>query len=287
MTNDYGNLELHQVLLAAMKDIDKICRENGLKYFLYAGTLLGAVQHKGFIPWDDDIDLAMFPEDFQKFAQIIDKQYSQWYQVCTYENTPDYHSAGIKLYLKGTRLSYEGDRKSTPLFIDICLLHSVPKSRLLQTIQRKQLEWIYMIWGVQSGFIVPSSFASKMTIGLLAKIDCRFWGRQYDRVCSRYDRKKTEYVATMFGMDPNPYNGKNGYDKDITPRNWHENPVDIPFEDCMFMTLAEPIADVDSRYPNWRKPMPKKERKSKHGVKEFVISDELRNKIFTNGATVG
>ena len=39
MTNDYGNLELHQVLLAAMKDIDKICRENGLKYFLYAGTL--------------------------------------------------------------------------------------------------------------------------------------------------------------------------------------------------------------------------------------------------------
>ena len=63
MTNDYGNLELHMVLLQAMKDIDKICRENNLKYYLYAGSLLGAMNFKGFIPWDDDIDIVMFPKD--------------------------------------------------------------------------------------------------------------------------------------------------------------------------------------------------------------------------------
>ena len=46
MTNEYGNELLHKVLLSAMKDIDKICRDNGLRYYLYAGTLLGAVNHK-------------------------------------------------------------------------------------------------------------------------------------------------------------------------------------------------------------------------------------------------
>lgn len=50
MTNDYINLELHKVLLSTMKDIDHICRENGLKYYLHAGTLLGAINHMYFCP---------------------------------------------------------------------------------------------------------------------------------------------------------------------------------------------------------------------------------------------
>ncbi len=79
MTNDYGNLELHKVLLSAMKDIDKICRENGLKYYLHAGTLLGAVNHKGFIPWDDDVDISMLREDYEKFCDIVEKQYGNIY----------------------------------------------------------------------------------------------------------------------------------------------------------------------------------------------------------------
>ena len=71
MTNDYGNLELHKILLSAMKDIDKICRENHLRYYLHAGTLLGAINHKGFIPWDDDVDISMTRDDYEKFVQIL------------------------------------------------------------------------------------------------------------------------------------------------------------------------------------------------------------------------
>ena len=280
MTNDYGNLELHQVLLAAMKDIDKICRENGLKYFLYAGTLLGAVQHKGFIPWDDDIDLAMLPDDFDQLAAIIQKDYQDEYTVSTYESDPNWYSAVNKIYINGTKLLFEHSGESTPFFIDICILHSVPDGKLQRFWQRKQLELIEFVWNVQSGTVIPTSLISKMTIGQLAKINSSFWNRQFTRVATKYDKQKTEKVGSMFCvLVNNRYNGQNGYERDITPRCWHESAIDIPFEDSMFMTLAEPIADIDNRYPNWRKPFPEKQRMSKHDVKFYEISPEVRQRV--------
>lgn len=280
MTNDYGNLELHQVLLAAMKDIDKICRENGLRYFLYAGTLLGAMNHKGFIPWDDDIDIVMFPDDFAKLSAIISKDYSDRYIVRTLENDPDWYSAVNKICVKGTKLLYEHSSDTSGVFIDVCLLHSVPNGKLQQFWQRKQLELIELVWGVQSGAIIPTSIASKMSIGLLSKINRSFWDRYFNHVATKYDKHNTEKVGTMFCvLVKNRYNGKNGYQRDITPRKWHEEPIDVLFEDSMFMTLADPVTDLNNRYPNWQKPFPKESRVTKHDVKSYEISPEVRERL--------
>ena len=60
--------ELKQIQLNILKFVDKFCKENNLKYYLAYGTLLGAVRHKGYIPWDDDIDIIMFREDYEKFV---------------------------------------------------------------------------------------------------------------------------------------------------------------------------------------------------------------------------
>ena len=186
MTNDYGNLELHMVLLQAMKDIDKICRENNLKYYLYAGSLLGAMNFKGFIPWDDDIDIVMFPKDYRKLKNIIEKDYDQYYGIYTFDNTPEWYSMMSKIVVKGTEIK-DNQNSSFPIFIDVSELHSIPDSRLLRFIQRKKIEIYNLALSVLSGAVVLNSLKSKMTIGVVAKLGKNKLGNLLRRELVRYD----------------------------------------------------------------------------------------------------
>ena len=62
--------KLQEAEYKILEDIDKLCRENEIQYFIADGTLLGAVRHGGFIPWDDDIDIGMLRKDYKKFIKI-------------------------------------------------------------------------------------------------------------------------------------------------------------------------------------------------------------------------
>lgn len=74
--------DLQLVLLEMMKDIDAICRKNNISYILTGGNALGAVRHKGFIPWDDDFDIAMMKEDYEKFLKVIQTDFPNDKYVC-------------------------------------------------------------------------------------------------------------------------------------------------------------------------------------------------------------
>ena len=65
--------ELQGSQLGILSYIDKICKENNIKYFIHYGSMLGAVRHKGFIPWDDDIDIGMYREDYERLKAAIIK----------------------------------------------------------------------------------------------------------------------------------------------------------------------------------------------------------------------
>ena len=72
---------VQEVQLMIFKDFIEICEKNDLEYYAYGGTVLGAIRHKGFIPWDDDIDILMFREDYEKFLKIMGETKSSKYEL--------------------------------------------------------------------------------------------------------------------------------------------------------------------------------------------------------------
>lgn len=283
MTNDYGNLELHQVLLAAMKDIDKICREHGLKYYLHAGTLLGAINHKGFIPWDDDVDISMTPEDFKILSAELEHSCPDKYSMKTYDNTPDYYSKLNKLQILGAHLEHN-DGSIENVFIDISLFHNAPDRRLARWIQCKELEFWDKVIAVKAGRITPKSLISKCILGSCAQLRKEWIGNRTDRIMERFDSKNTEWYALMINFVPNPYTGMSGYYNDFVPRRICENPKDLQFEDAVFMVYSEPETDLVRRYGNdyWR-PYPEEKRVSKHDVRTFFVSENLKHNNNSSG----
>lgn len=280
MTNEYGNELLHKVLLSAMKDIDKICRENGLKYYLYAGTLLGAVNYKGFIPWDDDVDIVMFPDDLEKLKKIIESDYSSYYRFMTFENTPNWYSKMCKLQILGTSIVSQNSERS-PVFIDISKLHSMPDSAIQRFFQRKEIELLNLSLAVLSGEIKPISLKSRLTIAQIAKFGKDKIGVMLDRTLTKYDNVRTKSVGIMCNtLTANPYTGISGYDTDKTERAWHEKYQYISFEDTSLMTFSHIENYLDWQYTKaWRNPYPEEKRITKHDVKTYEIEPWVMERI--------
>lgn len=96
--------ELHKVEIEILDEIVRICEKHKIKYFLIGGTLLGAIRHKGFIPWDDDLDIGMLRKDYDRFLEI-----------CTYELNDKYY-LDTRKYNKNTYLTFSKVRKNNTTF---------------------------------------------------------------------------------------------------------------------------------------------------------------------------
>ena len=81
---------LHALQLEMLQDLQTICEKYDLQYFAVFGTALGAVRHKGFIPWDDDIDVGMLRKDYDVFIQVVEKEMGDKYQIMTPEVDKNY-----------------------------------------------------------------------------------------------------------------------------------------------------------------------------------------------------
>lgn len=282
MTNDYGNLELHQVLLAAMKDIDKICRENGLRYYLHAGTLLGALNHKGFIPWDDDVDISLFRQDYEKLVSLIRTEYSDKFFLQNYHTDPEYKNNRSVLRVLGTKVIHyhEGEQdKHCEIGVDLVPLDGVPDLYVFRKLQQWGI-WIFDVAvQIKQGDIIPHHPVMKC-IGLLSKISRDKLGRIIDRIAMVCNSHETKYVGLLTYTGKNPYTGRSGYENDLMSREWFLDPIMVEFEDTQFMTISSPVDDLVHRYgPNWAEPYPEEKRITKHDVKTYEISPEVRERF--------
>lgn len=124
----YGEYEtkvlekLHRIELMMLNDFMDLCDRNNIDYFAISGSAIGTLRHKGFIPWDDDIDVAMPREDYDKLMGYIEEEYSDKYIVLNTERYPNYPLMTTRLCLKGTEFKEEALKEiDAPMgiFLDI------------------------------------------------------------------------------------------------------------------------------------------------------------------------
>ena len=132
---EYDIRTLQLRIIGNLLAVDKVCREHGLRYYIYDGTMLGAVRHGGFIPWDDDLDIAMPREDYETFITYANEWLSEPYEFVSYETDSSYPLPFGKVQDASTALI---ERPHLPylggLYIDVFPIDGVPENGLLRRI---------------------------------------------------------------------------------------------------------------------------------------------------------
>lgn len=134
---EYDNITLKKVQkteLQILKDFIDLCEKNGLTYFGIAGTGIGAIRHGGFIPWDDDIDVAMPRKDFEQFVEIAKREYSEKYTVMNGLENPNYPLLTTRWMLNGTEFveyALKDIDCQLSIFLDIYPLDQIPDDEKL------------------------------------------------------------------------------------------------------------------------------------------------------------
>lgn len=130
------------VELRLLEKLDEVCKKHQIRYFVYYGTLLGAVRHQGFVPWDDDLDVAMFRDDYERFQAVAPQEFKEPY---FFQNA--YTDGIIRLMSKirdsrTTAIEHLAPSLNQGIFIDIFPLDAAPDGRndQLETIQKAQKE---------------------------------------------------------------------------------------------------------------------------------------------------
>ena len=126
---------LHQVDLEIVKEVVDICDRHGLVYYMLGGTMLGAIRHKGFIPWDDDIDLGMPRDDYEKFLELAPLEMSDHLKLVNYRTDPNYMYYITRILHTQTKVEEErigNDNRYTHASIDIFPVDGTPNNPILR-----------------------------------------------------------------------------------------------------------------------------------------------------------
>lgn len=175
MYKKYGGDELYALQSAEMEIlglIDDICRKNRISYSLYSGSLLGAVRHHGFIPWDDDIDICMKRSDYDQFLAVWKDTPPSGYLLQNKENSPAFTQSFTKIRkLHTTFIQYpwEAGRYHTGIFVDIFPLDRIPDAFFHQITYRIRAALYLLLTRefVPEEASVPTRIVTIMLLGLV------------------------------------------------------------------------------------------------------------------------
>lgn len=205
--------ELQQMKLKLLLKIDEICQKKEIRYFLAYGTLLGAIREKGFIPWDEDMDLWMPRADYDKFNSVAQKELGDEYFLQNYNTDKELIHAISRICINGTyrcESPYAGCKFNKGTFIDIFPLDTIPDDEDVQRSMYKKCKKDEQI--IKLKFRLPES---NTLIKLLVKKAIKFSLRLYDEKklyrrltndITKYNGMVTNYVGCMCIPEVAPQN---------------------------------------------------------------------------------
>lgn len=192
--------------LEILHEVDRICKKNNIRYFACSGTLLGAIRHGGFIPWDDDIDLVMFREDYNKFRKIAEREMSEKFFCQSGYNDKGFFGGLLHIRKNGTtailRKMYPKAKYHQGIFIDIFPLDGVIENKMLFKIQTQLKKGLNAVMWYKNYYkSIPTSF-KQIFLMLPSFLPQKFLFFMFENICSLKKVKKSKYVDTVsyFGM---------------------------------------------------------------------------------------
>ena len=232
---EFRKMQLLQ--LDMVSELDRVCRKYDINYTISCGTLLGAVRHKGYIPWDDDADITMLREDYEKFKQHIDELNPEICFFQDHDTDPEYLWQYGKLRRTGTkfvRVGQEHIKCKTGVAIDIFPLDDVPRSVAGQVLQDFDCFILRKILYARVGVKNSKGF-SKLVYWLLCRIPVSYVYKRVDWYAKKSSNSSINRVRlllfTSFGKlyVKNPIRKRYGM-----PKRWFLKRAESEFEGRKF-----------------------------------------------------
>lgn len=256
--------------LDILKEVIALCNEHDIKFFLIGGSVIGTVRHKGFIPWDDDIDVGMLRKDYDKFVEIAGKQWCGQIQIKNYKTTKDFYQC--LTHAVDTTIDVLDEERIVPqkthIWIDINPIDGFPKNAL----HRK---WHWLVLRMIKNFIVLSKlevlldlnkkreWKEKIALAILRKINI-FKLLDTKSLIGLLERKLRKY-----GEDSDYYGnflGRYGY-KEIMPSLYFKEIIMRDFEGIKVPIMKEYDKYLRKLYGDYNKLPPKEEQINRHAMK--------------------
>lgn len=251
---------LQLTMLEILKVFDNFCRKHELKYSLYAGSLLGVIRHKAFIPWDDDLDVCMERSEYDRFIALWTQAPPEGYILQNKENSPAFWQSFSKIRKDHTTFlqeEREAGKYHTGIFLDVFPLDRIPNGRL----NRAVYKWHCMQYQLLTKEFVPPKASAVVRLGSSVILTCTPKSRRekarhntLQKITRYNDQRDLEVVAieTMASL-------RKPFAADML-----DTYVDLPFEDGAFMCFAGWDDHLRRKFGDYMQLPPVEERAWRH-----------------------
>ncbi len=262
--------QVQLVQLEILKEVKRVCDQAQIHYWLDSGTFLGAVRHGGFIPWDDDLDIGMLREDYERFLRICKDTLSEQYVLQDWNQTPGYPYAFAKVRKKGTvyRELKDESFSENGIFIDIFPYDKYPLDVSKQKRQRIMVDAFKRAVLVKQGYKAWKASGKTNWRRWVAFLPMRVLAiLPLERLKCIYLKNQKKYNTLQEGYAYFP-SGVSQYGRWVIAKEYLENLDEIFFEDALFPCPSQADQYLTSAYGDYHKLPPVEQRSVGHSIIE-------------------